>query len=324
MRLLCHTFILCCCVALLDPSVAPCHASTQALGPDTGSLVYAGEAPDSTAHATFLIPPEGNIPLAIVIDKDAEVLDFCGPLEVFTNAWTADGHPVFKPYIVAKSHDPVTVGGGMRIVPDSTFAEAPRPRVVVIPAMGEPPAEMVRWIASVGSHTDVTMSVCNGAFVLAKTGLLDGKPATSHHSGYFRFAGMFPRVHLVRGARYVESGNLASAGGISSGIDLALRVVERYVGREATLGIIEAMEYQGTGWERPMSNEAFARLPASNASAPVCPLCRMAADTTIHSRYRGRMYYFCSTDEKEFFDNHLEVMERFLAEDAALRPEGAH
>lgn len=268
------------------------------------------------------IPAGGEIPVAFVIAQDAEVLDFCGPLEVFASAWKND-HAVFKPYFVAASMEPVVVGGGMKVVPDYTFTTAPAPRVIVIPAMGGHTPEMIDWIRNASKSTDVTMSVCNGAFVLAKTGLLDGRPATAHHGGYFRFAGMFPRVHLKRGARFVEDGNLASAGGISSGIDLALRVVERYVGREDTRAIVDGMEYQGTGWLDPGSNAAYGRLPVSTAEAPVCPLCQMNADKSIHSEFKGTTYYFCSASEKTFFDEHPEVMERFLAEDATNKSPGA-
>jgi len=280
-------------------------------------------APAVIKLAPLPVPAGGEIPVAFVISKDAEVLDFCGPLEVFAGAWTRDGNPLFKPYFVAASLDPVVVGGGMRVVPDCTFATAPAPKVIVIPAMGtDVPDEMIEWIRRASKGTDVTMSVCNGAFVLAKTGLLDGRPATSHHGGYFRFAGMFPKVQLQRGARFVETGNLASAGGISSGIDLALRVVERYMGRDDTQALVDGMEYQGTGWLDPKSNEAYARLPKSSAQAPVCPLCQMSADTTIQSVFRGKPYYFCSPSEKEFFDEHPGVMDRFLAEDAALAKRG--
>ena len=276
--------------------------------------------PVKSLHA----PAGGEIPVAFVVGKDSEVLDFCGPLEVFAGAATADGHPLFKPYFVAASRSPVLVGGNMRVVPDYTFADAPAPKVVVIPAMNDTTPEMITWIRRVAGGTDVTMSVCNGAFVLARTGLLDGRPATAHHGGYFRFAGRFPNVKLQRGARFVESGNLASAGGISSGIDLALRVVERYVGRTQTLALVDGMEYQGTGWEDSRSNGAYAKLPVSTPQHPICPLCQSDADTTIHSVFRGTTYYFCSTGEKAFFDQHPEVMDRFLTEDAASGPRAGH
>lgn len=303
-------------VALTALLVGACSSSPRSTTNEEATPANAAPAAADSA-SPLPVPAGGEIPVAFVLGKYSEVLDYCGPLEVFANAATEDGHPLFKPYFVAAGRSPVLVGGNMRVVPDYTFADAPQPKIVVIPAMGDTTPAMIDWIRRVSAGTDVTMSVCNGAFVLARTGLLDGRPATAHHGGYFRFAGMFPNVKLQRGARFVESGNLASAGGISSGIDLALRVVERYVGRAQTAAIVDGMEYQGTGWKDAQSNVAFAKLPLSTREHPVCPLCRMDADTTIHSEFRGKTYYFCSADEKAFFDQHPEVMDRFLAEDAA-------
>jgi transcriptional regulator GlxA family with amidase domain len=87
------------------------------------------------------------------------------------------------------------------------------------------------------------MSVCTGAFVLARTGLLDGKTATTHHQFYDDFASSFPAIRLVRDRRFVEHDRVATAGGLTSGIDLALRVVERYLGLEAAAAVARYMEY---------------------------------------------------------------------------------
>ena len=279
--------------------------------------------PQVTTHSADKLPPlsvpaEGKMPVAFVIGKDAEVLDFCGPLEVFAQAWTKDGNPLFAPYMVSGTMEPVKVGGGMRVLPDYTYKDAPAPKIIVIPAMnmeGLPP-DMFDWIREASTKTDVTMSVCNGAFVLAKTGLLAGKRCTAHHGGYFRFAGMFPDVKLVRGARFVEEGKFASAGGVSSGIDLALRVVERYLGTEAAANLADGIEYQGKGWKNSDSNDAYATLPELNESKPLCPLCLMDGDRSIKTIYKGKDFFFCSQGEKEFFDRHLDVYDKFVAEDA--------
>lgn len=272
----------------------------------------------SEADAKSLpMPAEGIVPVAFVIGKDAEVLDFCGPLEVFASAYTKDGVQAFNCYTVAGSTDPINVGGPLKVVPDHTFKSAPQPKVIVIPAMDMAAStpEMVQWIREASKQTDVTMSVCNGAFVLAKTGLLNDKPATCHHGGYFRFAGLFPDVKLKRGARFTEAGNMACAGGVSSGIDLSLRVIQRYLGKEAAIQLADGIEYQGQGWTNPDGNQAFARLPDLSGGHKLCPLCQMDADPNIKSEYRGKAYTFCSQDEKEFFDKHLNVVDRFLAEE---------
>ena len=289
---------------------------------DKKILVQAATAAQLDGKVSPLpVPAGGMLPAAFVLGKYAEVLDFCGPLEVFAGSVTKDGKQLFAPYMVAGGKDPVTVGGGMKVVPDYDFKTAPQPKVIVIPAMDMTgaPQEMYDWIRAASTGTDVTMSVCNGAFVLAKTGLLKGKSATAHHGGYFGFAATYPEVRLKRGARFVEEGNLASSGGISSGIDLALRVVERYVGRDLTEQVIDGMEYQGKGWLNPDSNESFARMPELLGEYPICPVCLMGADSTISSSYKGKTYHFCSKDHKEMFEKHTDVFDRFLAEDVAAK-----
>jgi transcriptional regulator GlxA family with amidase domain/YHS domain-containing protein len=174
--------------------------------------------------------------------------------------------------------------------------------VIVIPAQHSRTSRLLDWIRTRTATTDVTMSVRNGAFVLGATGMLEGKRATTFHAAYDRFAKQFPDVTLVRGARFVEDGNLASAGGLSSGIDLALRVVERYYGREAASQTAYNMEYQGEGWKDPASNARYANL--APAAGPACAVCGMAIDpkTAPSEIYGGKTYYFCSSDDTAVFD----------------------
>src|SRR5436305_8686041 len=193
--------------------------------------IFIAAAPTETTNS--LKPPaKGEIPVAFVISEGAVIIDFCGPWEVFRDVMVSDGDHPFRLYTVSDKTDPITAGGGMKIVPNYTFADAPAPKVIVIPAQSEPSAAMLKWIRESTKNTDVTMSVCTGAFVLAKSGLLSGKWATTFHAAFGTFAMQFPDIKLKRGVRFVEDGNPASAGGLSSGIDLALRVVERYYGRD--------------------------------------------------------------------------------------------
>src|SRR5215831_7661135 len=191
----------------------------------------AAATPEESDKADSL-KPSPPIPVAFAISEGAVVIDFCGPWEVFRDVMLPNGEHPFRLYTVSDKTNPIHASGGMKIVPDYTFATAPAPKVIVIPAQSEPSKAMLDWIRQTTKNTDVTMSVCTGAFVLAKTGLLDGKSATTFHGALGSFATNFPNIHLKRGARFVENGNLATAGGLSSGIDLALRVVERYYGRD--------------------------------------------------------------------------------------------
>src|SRR5271170_109066 len=243
-----------------------------------------------------LVPPaHGSINVAFPISDGAVVIDFCGPWEVFQAAVVPGrGMGVFQTYTVAKTLKPITASGGMRIVPQYTFETAPAPKVIVIPAQGGADGAMLQWIRHSTKTTNVTMSVCTGAFVLASTGLLSGKSATTFHQAYADFEAQFPDIHLKRGARFVEDGNLASAGGLSSGIDLAFRVIERYYGREAAERTAYNTEYQGKGWMNADSNEIYKKpLAASANGQPLCPVCGMDADRTISSVYKGKTYNFC-------------------------------
>src|ERR1043166_9597322 len=250
-------------------------------------------------------PTEGSIPVAFLISNGAQVIDFAGPWEVFQDVMVTgrSDHP-FRLYTVSESTSPIHTSGGMKIIPDYNFENAPAPKVIVIPAQSPPSEATLEWIRRATKTTDVTMSVCTGAFVLAKTGLLSGKTATTYHGAFVRFANQFPDIQLKRGARFVEDGNLATAGGLSSGIDLALRVVERYFGREVAQQTAYDMEYQGQGWMNPDSNQVYAAKPVSTAEHPLCAVCGMDVDPAKapKSDYKGATYYFCSDDDKKTFD----------------------
>jgi putative intracellular protease/amidase/YHS domain-containing protein len=250
-------------------------------------------------------PAQGSIPVAFLVSEGAVIIDFCGPWEVFQDV-NIPGHPdgPFRLYTVAETSAPIRASGGMKIVPDYTLENAPPPKVIVIPAQSQPSEAVLEWIRKSSKTTDVTMSVCTGAFVLAKTGLLKGKSATTFHGAFERFTMKFPDIHLKRGARFVEDGNLATAGGLSSGIDLALRVVERYFGREVAQKTAYDMEYQGQGWMNPDSNQIYAEERISTDKHPLCAVCRMDVDsaTAPKSVYKKKTYYFCSQGDKEQFD----------------------
>jgi putative intracellular protease/amidase/YHS domain-containing protein len=278
----------------------------QLFGSNPAKAPSGREGDQSAVSTNPLKPPaQGSIPVAFLISEGAVIIDFTGPWEVFQDVMVPErsDHP-FRLYTVSESTSPVRASGGMKIVPDYTFENAPVPKVIVIPAQSDPSEATLDWIRKSTRAADVTMSVCTGAFLLAKTGLLSGKGATTYHGAFVRFANEFPDIQLKRGARFVEDGNLATAGGLSSGIDLALRVVERYFGREVAKKTAYNMEYQGLGWMNPDSNQIYAATPVSSAEHPICPVCGMDVDpaTAPKSVYNDKTYYFCSDDDKKTFD----------------------
>jgi putative intracellular protease/amidase len=225
----------------------------------------------SQVSAADTLPlPHGNpIKVAFVISPGATVIDFAGPWEVFQDVMLdAHGNMVqpFDLYTVAPSKDPVhTSGGGnghqgLNITPDYTFADAPEPDVVVIGAQSGGPG-LSAWLQKLHAYHKVMLSVCTGAFKLAQAGLLDGKPATTHHWYYDKFSSSFPDVKLQRSVRYVQADPLTlTAGGLTSGVDLALHVVAQFYGDDVAQRTADYMEYQSTGWKTNVGIDA-AKIP---------------------------------------------------------------
>ena len=206
------------------------------------------------ASSSKLTPPaKGKIPVAFAISEGVTVIDFAGPWEVFQDVMVRergsnhDDQMPFQLFTISDKTEPITGSGGLKLVPDYTFESAPQPKVVVVPAQRGSQA-LHAWLRKMVSSTDIVMSVCTGAFQLGKAGLLSGKSATTHHDFLDRFAQTFPDVTVKRGLRFVEEEKVSTAGGLSSGIDLALRVVDRYFGRDAAQATATYMEYQSKGW----------------------------------------------------------------------------
>jgi transcriptional regulator GlxA family with amidase domain len=183
---------------------------------------------------------------AFVLTEGANVIDMAGPWEVFQDTMAGD-RMAFHLFTVGESKSPVTMTGGLRVVPNHTFADAPHPDIVVIGAQRGARA-LPEWLRARAKDSRVVLSVCTGAFKLADAGLLDGKKATTHHEFWDAFAKKFPNVQLERGSRFVQSDDVVfTAGGLTSGIDLALHIVEKFYGPEAADRTAAYMEYRHRG-----------------------------------------------------------------------------
>jgi putative intracellular protease/amidase len=215
-------------------------------------------AAGAAAYATALQPPEGRkIRVAVVLTEGAVVIDYAGPWEVFSNVHTGSGRMAqqmpFDLYTVGRDRNPIHTAGvmkpGMTVVPDYGFAEAPDPDVVVVGAQSGDD-QLGPWLRKVHGQHALIMSVCTGAFKLAQAGLLNDKSATTHHASLQRLANQYPRIAVQSSVRYVQSDPLiVTAGGLSSGIDSALHVVELYYGPKVAQATADDMEYQGQGWK---------------------------------------------------------------------------
>jgi transcriptional regulator GlxA family with amidase domain len=180
--------------------------------------------------------------VAILIHDGVELLDFTGPAEVFA---TAGGR--FHVYTVSQHGTAVTAQGFMKIEPNYSMRDCPWPDVLVIPGGStDKITESVGamdWVREVAKNSDYVLSVCSGAFVLARAGMLDGLEATAHAADVAQLKKAAPRTKVHENARFVDNGRIITAGGVSSGIDGALRVVQKLYGDEAAAKSAQYIEY---------------------------------------------------------------------------------
>ena len=227
-----------------------------------GGVIAAGALGLAAARSSALpatpktAPDFGKlIPVAFVMGPGSTMIDFAGPWEVFQDASNDEGQGFYL-YTVSDSTDEIMTtgnfvndkGSGLRFRPDYAFADAPQPRVIMMGAQGGHTPAKIDWIRKASEKADFVLSVCTGAFLLGETGLLDGLEATTHHQFFDSFEKKFPKVKLIRDARYVDNGKVVTAGGLTSGIDGALHIVERMLGRPGVEQTIAYMEYSGDGW----------------------------------------------------------------------------
>ncbi|MBA2245966.1 MAG: DJ-1/PfpI family protein [Gemmatimonadetes bacterium] len=193
--------------------------------------------------------------VAVLLFDEVEVLDFCGPYEVFSVAGRRQDLNPFHVYTVAERTHPVLARGGLSVNPSHTLADAPAPDILVVPGGFGTRREMnnpavTGWIAEHSQGAEIVFSVCTGALLLARAGLLDGKAATTHHGAFDLLEEVAPSARVERGRRYVDNGRIILSAGISAGIDAALYIVSRLHGLEQARETARYMEYDWRA-ERP-------------------------------------------------------------------------
>ena len=186
----------------------------------------------------------------ILVFEEVEVLDFAGPFEVFGVAENASKDKLFQVALLGTGPGPVRARNGLTVVPERLYTEAGALDVLIVPGgwgaenLAILDRSLLSWLAEASISVPLIASVCTGAFLLAEAGLLDGRRATTHHLDFDEFERRWPRVTLVRGAKWVDEGSILSSGGISSGIDMALHVVARLEGIETARRTAARMEYR--------------------------------------------------------------------------------
>jgi transcriptional regulator GlxA family with amidase domain len=168
--------------------------------------------------------------------------ELMAPFDVIHHVMFHDAKPP-RVFTVALSEAPVTTFEGLRITPDYTLENAPPIDVLVVPSaknnMGSDleNTRLIRWVAERGKKARHVISLCDGAFVLAQAGLLDGVRATTFPGDQDAFEKKFPKVNLVRSVSFVDAGHaLTSVGGAKS-YDVAMYFVEKVYGAKAVKAI---------------------------------------------------------------------------------------
>lgn len=186
--------------------------------------------------------------VAILIFDDAEVLDFAGPFEVFSVASELNNHSLFNVFTVAETIKTVTAVNGLFINPHFDFSDAPAIDILIIAGgVGTRQAmaseTTLAWIEKVHKETELTVSICSGARLLGKLGLLDNAPYCTHRGVYEHMTELVPTGKPQIEKRFVQHGKIYTSGGISAGIDLSFHIVERLCGKEVARNTAEYMEY---------------------------------------------------------------------------------
>ncbi|MBX7223297.1 MAG: DJ-1/PfpI family protein [Blastocatellia bacterium] len=178
--------------------------------------------------------------VAILIFDDVEIIDYTGPYEMF-------GVAGFEVFTVAATKKPIRTYLGMIVTPNYSFSDAPKADILVIPGGGVNDSETdeatLTYIKETSLHAENIMSVCNGAFILANTGLLNGLHATTTRGNIPRLSRKYPKVTVVRDQRYTDNGKIITTGGLSAGIDGALHIIERILGTDVAKKIAYLEEY---------------------------------------------------------------------------------
>jgi putative intracellular protease/amidase len=184
--------------------------------------------------------------LAILIFDGVQIIDYTGPYETFGHVHDGDDM-AFNIYTVSEKTAPITTSMGMSVNPKYSFENAPVPDVLLIPGgdvRGQvASAAVIRWVQEKTRDAEIVLSVCNGAFILAKAGLLDGLEATTTANLIPRLREVAPKTRVVDDRRFVDNGKVITAAGLSSGIDGSLHVIERLYGRGTAQMAALGMEY---------------------------------------------------------------------------------
>lgn len=275
-------------------------------------------------------PTTENYKVAVFIYQGVELLDFAGPLEVFSNTSS------FDVFTVAPKEETITaMNKNIKFIPNYSIDDCPQPDIIVFPGAnmeGLMPVYndtiVMNWISKIHKNTKFTMSVCTGAAFLSKAGILDGHSVTTHWGAVLNLQKITPKAKVIFDKRYVEDGKLLTTAGVSAGLDGALHLVSKIRGKEEAIRVARAIEYDKwnpnaglvVGKDTPIQKAVIkkaslekkvidkkienksTRLLKEDSIGPICRM-KVAKGTSITTIHKGKQYGFCSEGCKELFLN---------------------
>lgn len=184
----------------------------------------------------------------IFLFDDVELLDFAGPYEVFTAVNEVSGEDMCRVYTFSETGKMVKTINGLQVVSDYSLQNCPQPDILIIPGGNGTRdlihnSTLIQWIKDSALKSEIVFSVCSGARLLARAGLLDGLEFTTHHLVYDDVSKLAPTAILKKGKRFTDNGKILTAGGITAGIDLSLHIVKKLFGVETEKSVRTYMEY---------------------------------------------------------------------------------
>ena len=271
-----------------------------------------------------------NLKVAVFIYPGVELLDFAGPLEVFSNVKS------FDVFTVAPREEMLTaMNKNIKLIPNYSIANCPQPDIILLPGAntdGLMPVyndtTVINWIRQVHKNTTYTMSVCTGAAFLSKAGILDDHSFTTHWAAVDYLQTETPKGKAMKGTRYVEDGKLLTTAGVSAGLDGALYLVSKIKGKEEALTVARLIEYDkwnpDAGYvvgqtvkkqsekKSEVKKEIKKNTTTVSKQEAIDPVCKMSVSksgsiTTIH---QDKPYFFCSEFCKDSF---IKAPEKYMA-----------
>jgi len=264
---------------------------------------------------------DDRVHVAILIFDGVQIIDYTGPYEVF-------GQARLDVFTVSERGETITTSMGMSVNPSYSFETSPAPDVLLVPggdvmAMLED-AEVLEWVRTEAAEADHVLSVCNGAFILAEAGLLDGLTATTFHGLLDDFERTYPEVHVVRDQRFTDNGKIVTSAGLSSGIDASIHLVSKIRGRDAAKSLALHLEYDwndGEGFVRGVL--ADRHLPSLDLDVPEGTEFRQLTSLGNVDHWQMRLAVRTSLSPKELMKVYRSALEEVPSWKQRADPGGA-